>query len=680
MNLTQVIVILLIILVAALIGLYVFYNRGDERLKLDIGGQSAKASGGSDISAEGLMRTRVVGLGVAVMGAISVLFARLWSMQLVSGDEYIELAEQNRTRKISLAAKRGRILDRNGVEFVGNRPSLTVISKPEVANNAIEVQLLGNLIGMPAAAVRRNMQDQTEGAQSDRTVARDVSRRVVAYIGEHPNLFEGVTVEERTVRHYPRGHVCAHVVGYTGVVSRELLESSAASDDAGEVVYETGDTVGQAGVEYTYENVLQGIRGEQSVHVDANGNVLEQATSVEPQPGSDVVLTIDLTIQEAAENALAEVIELVRTTVSSACAAGSVIVMDVTNGDIIAMASAPTFSPNNFVGGISNEDWEMLQAEDSDNPLMNRAIAGQYPSASTIKPFTTFAALDNGIAQPDSGYYCSGWWTGFGEESGQYCWEHDGHGPVDLVSGITNSCDVVFYEIGKGFFLSENPEALQAKYREWGLGDITGIDLPGEAVGRIPDAEWKWNYYTTSSDLDRQWKGGDFTNLAIGQGDLLVTPIQMACAYAGIATGGTEMRPHVLKAIRSRTGTGSVVDYESQVLRQIAEDPAYQKIVHDGLVGVIYSEAEWIAQHFTSLPVQVAGKSGTGERAGHNPTAWYVVFTPADDPKYVVCATIEDATWANSSAVYIARNVLGALYNAPDDLPMTSSSIDSMGD
>jgi penicillin-binding protein 2 len=140
------------------------------------------------------------------------------------------------------------------------------------------------------------------------------------------------------------------------------------------------------------------------------------------------------------------------------------------------------------------------------------------------------------------------------------------------------------------------------------------------------------------------------------------------------------MRPHVLKAIRSRTGTGSVVDYESQVLRQIAEDPAYQKIVHDGLVGVIYSEAEWIAQHFTSLPVQVAGKSGTGERAGHNPTAWYVVFTPADDPKYVVCATIEDATWANSSAVYIARNVLGALYNAPDDLPMTSSSIDSMGD
>jgi penicillin-binding protein 2 len=154
------------------------------------------------------------------------------------------------------------------------------------------------------------MQDQTEGAQSDRTVARDVSRRVVAYIGEHPNLFEGVTVEERTVRHYPRGHVCAHVVGYTGVVSRELLESSAASDDAGEVVYETGDTVGQAGVEYTYENVLQGIRGEQSVHVDANGNVLEQATSVEPQPGSDVVLTIDLTIQEAAENALAEVIEL----------------------------------------------------------------------------------------------------------------------------------------------------------------------------------------------------------------------------------------------------------------------------------------------------------------------------------------------------------------------------------
>ena len=680
MSLSAIIIVLMVILTGALAGLYVFYNRGDEKLTLDIGGQTPKAAGGNDGSGETTMRTRLVGLGLAVTSVIGVLLARLWSMQLVSADDYAELAESNRTRKISLAAPRGRILDRNGTEIVGNRPSLTVISKPEVADNAIEVQLVANLIGMPAAAVRRRMQDQTEGAQSDRTVASDVSRRVVAYIGEHPNLFEGVYVEERTVRHYPLGRLCAHVVGYTGIVTREQLEESAASDDAGAVVYETGDTVGQAGVEYTYENVLQGIRGEQLVHVDANGAVLEYATSVEPQAGSDVVLTIDIGLQRAAEEALEKVIETVRTTVSPACAAGSVIVLDVTNGDVLAMASAPSYSPNVFVGGISMDDWEELMSEESENPLMNRAIAGTYPSASTIKPFVALAALDNGIATPESAYYCSGWWTGFGEESGQYCWEHDGHGPMDLRNGIVYSCDVVFYEIGKGFYQSANPEALQAKLREWGLAQPTGIDLPGESEGRIPDADWKWNYYTTSSELDRQWKGGDFTNLSIGQGDLLVTPIQMACAYAGLATRGTEFRPHVLKGIRARTGSGSVIDYDPQVMREVVEDDAYLDLVHSGLEGVIYEEEAWIVRHFETLPVRAAGKSGTGERAGHNPTAWYIAFAPADNPRYVVASTIEDATWANSSAIYCTRDVLGAIYNAPDDLPMSVSGIDEIGD
>ena len=676
MSLSTIIIILLVILVLALIGLYVFYNRGDERLQFDIGGQTPRAAGGNDASGENTVRGRLLALGMACTAVIGLLAARLWSMQLVSRDEYSRQAESNRTRTISLAAQRGRILDRAGNEIVGNRPSLTVISKPEVADNAIEVQLLANLIGMPAAAVKRKIQDQTEGAQSDRRVASDVSRRVVAFIGEHPYLFEGVSVEERSARSYPYGRLAAHVVGYTGTVTREQLEESAKSTDEGAIVYETGDTVGQAGVEYQYENVLQGIRGEQNVHVDANGTVLEYSGSVEPQNGSDVILTIDAALQQAAEEALASIIEKIQVAVSKTCSAGSAIVMDVTNGEILAMASCPTYSPNIFVGGISNDDWSMLQSEDSNNPLMNRAISGQYPSASTIKPFSTFAALDNGIANSKSEYTCTGWWTGFGEASGQYCWEHSGHGQMNLVTGITNSCDVVFYEIGKGFYESSNPEAFQAKLHEWGLGEVTGIDLPGESVGRIPDAEWKWNYYTTSSDLDRQWKGGDFTNLAIGQGDLLVTPIQMACAYAGLACGGKQWRPHVLKSVRSRTGNGSVVDYEPQLLREVQENDDYKKIVHDGLVGVIYEEAEYIASYFESLPVRVAGKSGTGERAGHNPTAWYITFAPENDPKYLVAVTIEEATWANSSAVYANRDILGAIYGVPNEVPYTVTAVD----
>ena len=676
MTLTNVLIVLIIILLLSLVGLYVFYTHSaDERLKFDLGGTTPRASGGNDSSAERGVRNRLVGLGLAAASVVGVLAARLWSMQLVSSEEYTQQAEQNRTRSISITAPRGRILDRNGNELVGNRPSLTVVSKPSVVDNDIEVKLLANLIGMPAAAVRRKIQDQSEGAQSDRTVASDVSRRVVAFIGEHPYLFEGVSVEERTARHYPYGQLAAHVVGYTGTVTREQLEASEANEDEGAIVYQAGDTVGQAGVEYEYEDVLQGVRGEQSVHVDANGAVSDYSTLVAPQAGSDVVLTIDATVQAAAEESLGRIIRKVSKSVSPSCCAGSVIAMDVTNGEILAMASAPTYSPNIFVGGISNDDWEALQSEESANPLMNRAIAGQYPSASTIKPLSAFAALDNGIADSKSGYTCTGWWTGFGQVSGQYCWKQTGHGDMTLKSGITYSCDVVFYEIGKGFFESDDPEAFQAKLREWGLGELTEIDLPGEGRGRVPDADWKWNYYTEADDADRQWKGGDFTNLAIGQGDLLVTPLQMACAYAGIATGGSQWRPHILRSIRSRTGTGSVIDYEAQLLRVVEEDHSFQNLVRDGLEGAVYEESEWIAMHFSNMKERVAGKSGTGEQIGKNPTAWYVAFAPADNPKYVVASTLEEATWGSGSAMYVTRDVLGALFGEPDDVMVAISDM-----
>ena len=183
----------------------------------------------------------------------------------------------------------------------------------------------------------------------------------------------------------------------------------------------------------------------------------------------------------------------------------------------------------------------------------------------------------------------------------------------------------------------------------------------------MPDADWKWNYYTNAADVDRQWKGGDFTNLAIGQGDLLVTPIQMLCAYAGIATGGSQWRPHVLRSIHSRTGTGSVIDYEPQLLREVHEDPAYLSLVLRGLQGAIYEESEWIALHFNNMKERVAGKSGTGEQVGKNPTAWYIAFAPAQNPRYAVVSTIEDATWASGSALYVTRDVLGALFGEPDD-------------
>lgn len=671
------IVFIATLLALVLIALFIllFINRTEARFTFDIGGHAPRAAGGSDSSGENNFKTRLAGLSLFSGGIISVLFMRLWSMQLTTSEEYAQQAELNRTRTISKVAARGRILDRNGIELVTNRPSLVVVASSDVVNNEVEVQHLANILGMPYVAVRRKIQDQTEGAQSLRTVAVDVSRRVVSYISEHQYLFEGVYVEERTQRHYPLGSVCAHVLGYTGSPTQEQLQEAADDTSDSGIAYESSDTVGQAGIEYQYESVLQGIRGEQKVHVDADGNVLDYSTTVEAQSGSDIVLTIDSKVQQVAEKSLATTVERIKKTGSGECDSGSAICIDVTNGEVIACASYPSYSPNDFIGGISNDDWEKLSSEEAGYPLLNRAIAGQYPSASTIKPLSTFAALKYGVATSDSHYVCTGFWTGFGEGYGQYCWEHNGHGGMSLREGIVYSCDTVFYEIGKAFFYSENPEGLQETYRRWGLGEKSGVDLPAESQGRVPDADWKWNYFTQADETARSWQGGDTTNLVIGQGDLLVTPIQMACVYAGIATRGSIMRPHLLKSVSSHAGTGSVIDYAGEISRNVEEQDSAFDLVQSGLSGVIYEESDAQASHFTNMKEAVCGKTGTAERAGKDPTGWFVAYVPADKPKYVFASCIEQGGYGNVSALYVVRDMMGAMYDEPD----TSTAVDTSG-
>ncbi len=675
MNPIVVIAILLGIVLTALV-LLLLINRSEARFTFDIGGQTPRASGGGDNSAEQGFKTRLMGLSIFSGSIIGLLFARLWAMQLVSTDEYTAQAELNRTRTISTVAARGRILDRNGVELVTNRPSLVVAADPAVVDDVVKIQHLANILGMPAMAVRRKIQDQTEGAQSMRTVAVDVSRRVVAYIDEHQYLFDGIYVEERAQRFYPLGTACAHVLGYTGSPTSEQLQEANEDTSDSAIPYESGDTIGQAGIEFEYESVLQGVRGEQTVYVDADGSVLDYATTIEAQNGSDVVLTIDAKVQLAAEKGITDAIERVRKAGNTVCESGSAVCIDVTNGEVIALASYPTYSPNDFIGGISNDDWEMLASEEAGYPLMNRVTAGQYPSASTIKPLSTFAALNYGIADADDMWVCSGYWTGFGEAYGQYCWNHDGHGGVNLRQGIVYSCDTVFYEIGKAFFYSDNPEGLQETYRRWGLGQTTGIDLPGEAEGRVPDAEWKWSYFSQADEYARSWQGGDTTNLVIGQGDLLVTPLQMACVYGGIATRGTIMKPHLFKGVATHAGAGTIMDHKSEVRLEVEEEEGSYDLVQSGLEGVIYEESEAQASHFINMKETVHGKTGTAERANDRwPTGWFVAYVPADNPKYVVCSCMEQGGYGSDSAMYVVRDIMGAIYDEPD----TSDAVDTSG-
>ena len=668
---TVVLIICAVIVVVAVVAVVLVVHAHGGRFTVDIGGQTPRAAGGNDTSPETGFKTRLRGLGLFSGGVVAVLLARVWSMQLMSNDEYTSQAERNRTRTITTAAPRGRILDRNGEELVTNRPSLTVVAQADVADDERELQLLGNLLGMPRMAVKRNIQDTTEGAQSSRTVAVDVSRRIVAYLEEHPDLFPGVTVEQRTQRHYPHGKLAAHVLGYTGTVTADQLEASKDSEDG--IAYESGDITGQAGVEYQYESVLQGVRGEQKVFVDADGDVTGYSTSVPAEAGSDVVLTIDAKIQQAAEDGLQHAISKAKALQNKATA-GCVVVLDCTNGEILAMASYPEFDPSIFVGCLSNADWEALSSEASGYPLMDRAVSGTYASASTIKPLSALAALNNGIADASTTYDCTGFWTGFGSAYGQYCWDHDGHGIIDLRNGIVYSCDTVFYEIGKAFFESDNKEGLQDTYSRWGLGKKTGVDLPGEAEGRVPTADWKWNYFSSYPEEDRTWRGGDTTNLAIGQGDILVTPLQMACIYMAIANDGVMWRPHVLKSVTSKEGSGTVADYKVEKINEVEEKDEYMALIHDALQGVIYEEDEAVTSHFTSLPVKVAGKTGTGEKAGKDPTAWFCAYAPADDPKYVVCAMLEEGGFGSTSTMYAVRDTFGGIYDVPDQSTADSSS------
>lgn len=677
MDLTLLIVIVCVVVAVALVVVFVVFGRSEANFTFDIGGSSPRASGGSDSSTEKTLSGRLVGLAVVVGGVFTTLLARLWSMQLVSSDEYAAQAESNRTSTVYTQAPRGRILDRNGREIVVNRPSLTVVASSDVLDDDVEMQLLANLIGMPTQAVRRKIQDTTEGQQSLRTVSTDVSRRVVAFIGEHPEVFPGVATQERSVRSYPHGSLAAHIVGYTGTVTAEQLKASAEATDG--MQYRSGDVVGQSGVEYQYESVLQGIRGEQVVYVDADGNVLGLSSSVEEQSGSDLVLTIDLDVQQAAEDSLERVMNELRDT-GYAATGGCVVAVDCTNGEVIALASAPTFSPSVFTGGISTADWNALNDEGANYPMMNRAISGQYPSGSVIKPLTSFAALDYGVCNTGSSWYCSGWWTWDGDPNSlpvMNCWWETGHGSMSLADGITFSCDVVFYEIGKGFYNIDS-EGMQETFRRYGLGSLTGIDLPSEASGRVPDAEWKWNYFKELgySDEDSSWKGGDNANIAIGQGDMLVTAIQMVCAYCSIANGGPVWKPHVMRGIRSKIGDGFVSEYRCEQIRDVEEDQSFRDVIAQGMEGVIYREDPSQASHWTNLDVAVRGKTGTAEQPGGDPIGWFIAYAPADDPKYVVGGNMDRVLQGASSAMYVVRDVFGAIYGQPDTSTATTTIAD----
>ncbi len=649
----SIIVLLFIAAIAIIVAVVRSGGKSGSVFKLDsTKTNSTMAATETSVDGDAAVRRRFLEfMGIAGVG-LGALFVKLWSMQVISGRDYTAKAEENRITEYTTVAPRGRIFDRNGVELVGNRASFAVLISADEQSNKKVIRRLSNVLGIPRETVAAKAIDSSGGAQADRLIALDVDERAISYIAERPLAFPGVTVESRTVRTYPQGTLAAHVLGYAGTISQEEL-----SQQGGSHSYESGDSVGKDGAEQAFESYLQGDRGVKRVEINAAGDVVGTVDSIDPVRGNDVCLTIDSKVQEVAEEALQQAFRDAAAAKYDNAAAGAIVCLDATNGEVIAMASAPTYDPSQFVGGVSSDVWDTLVDPDNEYPLSNRCIAGLYPAASTFKGFTGLAGLEHKFASTTKTWNCKGTWTGFGKSWPQKCWNLNGHGHIGFHHGIVESCDVVFYEIGKQFYnIKGSDTVLQEYLQDWGFGSLTGIELSGEQEGRVPTPEWKKEYNKDAPE-SQAWQPGDITNLIIGQGDLLVTPLQIACGYAGLATGSIP-KPVLLKSVLAQDGKTTVVDgsrfYGSNF------NPSYKKknlaIMRSGFEGVV-SEGS-VKSVFAGMGVKSAGKTGTGEVAGKDNYAWYVGYAPAKNPKYVCACIIEQGGAGATSAAPAVRSVL----------------------
>ena len=615
---------------------------------------SAGAHQSSNSSLRERLRPRYMAVGVLIAGVFGSLAAKLWSMQVLSSDQYVEAANSNQYTTIKTPAARGRIYDAEGIVLVDNKTTPAILADADVADSRAVLMRLSALLGLPYAVVRQRIRDTSGGAQAQREVTLSPRERDVAFIAEHPDAFPGVSVQNRTRRVYPYAALAGQVLGYTGTVSDANLENVPSGAD-----YQSGDEIGQSGIEAAYDRVLAGAHGERVVITDADGVVHEVESETPPSQGNDLHLTLSAKVQKVAEDGLKSLIAPTGVIGRGTGTSGAVVAMNATTGDVVAMASFPTFDPSNFVGGITQEAWDRYTSEDSHSPLMNRCIAGQYPAASTFKAFTGMAGLHYGFADGSRSWDCTGTWTGFGDEYPQKCWLTTGHGYIGLREGVIQSCDVVFYEIAKSFYNasgSVGDDAMQKFVMNFGLGSATGIELSGESAGVIPTPEWKKEWYRDQPE-EAQWRPGDMSNMVIGQGNVLVTPLQMAVGYAGVATGKLPV-PNLLKEVRNSAGE-VVVTHAPKTTDVPEAKEAEFSFMRDALRGVA-TENSQMSKLFSGYDYECACKTGTGEWADHDGYAWFAMYAPYDAPKYVVTCVIQEGGSGGDTAAPIAAAVMDA--------------------
>lgn len=630
-------------------------------------------------------RLRLAVLGIVAVSLFAALFTRLWYLQVLASPQYELQATALQRRIVVEPAPRGRILDRNGTVLVDNRLSYIVSLDRQLLadlDDGEQADLLSRLVaelapvepGITVEVIEQRLSSNRFSPYTPVPVATEIPEQLAVRLTERKDDFAGVMdVEARAIRHYPYGRLASHVLGYVGSINDEEF---ALRQDSQPGEYQLTDEIGKAGVEATYEPDLRGTPGRTVYEVDANGNtVRELPGSRPPVAGDDIVLSIDIGIQAMAEQALEEALvaarerRVTRGNPPNAAPAGSVVLTDVNEGSVVAMASFPDFDASTFVDGIDQTEWDALTWPGSFNPLVNRAIDGQYAPGSTFKLVTAYGGLQSGLITPEYTFNDRGFYT-IPNCRGSSCTVNNAgrtpYGMVDMREALTVSSDAYFYEIGARAWFGRDQvgDPIQDAAEVFGFGADTGVPLPNEKSGRVMTPE---EYARRSADNptafpDGQWQAGDNVNIAIGQGEMLVTPLQLANAYGALANGGTLLAPNIVREVR-RSGTDEVVrSFEPRALRRIEFAPGWREAFVDGFVGVTTDEDGTAAGTFSGFPNWlVAGKTGTAQVGGKADTAVFAAFAPADAPRYAAAAFLEESGFGGVAAAPLVRRILEPL-------------------
>ncbi len=572
------------------------------------------------------MARRLVVLRAIVLLAFIVIVCRLIQLQVLEGRQNRKLADENRIRVVRRLAPRGTIYDRNSRVIATSRLAFSIRALPQelsVAGWEDPAAGIAHMLRLPVSEVRRGLEQPALSDYEPVLLWRDADAGTVARFEEHSAYLSGLSVVADAVRQYPHGSLAAHLLGYVREISPEDL------DDNGD--YRQGDLIGKAGIEREAEEVLRGEDGGDQIEVDARGRRVRTLGTVSPLSGRSIWLTIDLDVQKAAEEALGD-------------QAGAVVALDPNTGEVLAMASHPTYDLNIFSGMLDPREWRRLSAPD--HPLQNRAVAARFEPGSVFKIVTAAAALEAGKTSESDTFFCSGVFSLGGWR--MRCWKRDGHGSEDFLHGFAQSCNVMFATIG----CRAGPEKLAEMAHRFGLGEKTHVDLPDEAAGLIPSPEYKRRV------RKQPWYKGDTAQMSIGQSECLVTPIQIAREAAVVANGGYLVAPYLIARVE---GAGAP---PHQAKRSVGLRSETLATLRAGMEAVVNEGGS--AHRIWTDRYQIAGKTGTAQNPRGKTHAWFTGYAPADNPRIAVAVMIEHGGGGSVVAAPVARHVLDAFLLPPD--------------